>query len=310
MRRVGLELITAMGLVLAAPALWAAPPAPKDAQARPAVPERLETLLKSLQPEVGEISISPAQVKLMLGKDYYFLPASDAKRVLTEGWGNPPDAVTNVLGMVFPAGKSFLDETWGAVITFEATGYVTDDDAKSADYDSVLTQSRDSETQLNEERRKAGFAGQHIVGWAQPPSYDSGRHTLVWAREIKFDGEPVNTLNYDLRLLGRRGVLSLNMIAGMPQLGSVRSAATSFGQAVSFEQGARYADFDDSVDEKAGYGLAGLVATGVGVAAAKKLGLLAILLGFGKKFIILILAVGAGAIGWLRRRFGKDEAEI
>lgn len=309
MRKVGLGWMTVMGLALAAPGAWAAPTAPVAEKAQPAIPANLRALLESLHPVGGRISISTAQAALALGKDYYFLPAPEAKRVLTEGWGNPPESVGDVLGMVFPAGKTFLDAPWGAVITFEATGYVSDDDAKTADYNEVLTQSRETEAQLNEERRKAGFSGQHLVGWAQPPSYDPGRHTLIWAREIKFDGERENTLNYDVRLLGRRGVLSLNMVAGMPQLGSVRGAADAFGRAASFEPGARYADFDDSVDEKAGYGLAGLVAAGVGAAAAKKLGLLAILLAFGKKFIVLILAAAAGGIGWLRRRFAKDEAD-
>ncbi|MBY8825799.1 DUF2167 domain-containing protein [Sphingomonas colocasiae] len=305
-----LKSFVAFGLVAAAPALFAAPPAPTEGAAANAAGARFKALLESLHPVDGQIRIPQAQAALALGKDYYFLPADEAKRVLTEGWGNPPSSVTDVLGMVFPAGKTFVDAPWGAVVTFEKTGYVSDSDAQTADYDAVLTQSRENEEALNEERRKAGFGGQHLVGWAQPPSYDGAQHALIWAREIKFDGETDNMLNYDVRLLGRRGVLSLNMVAGMLQLAQVRTAAASFGKAATFESGARYADFDESVDEKAEYGLAGLVAAGVGVAAAKKLGLLGLLLAFGKKFIVLIVAAIGGLVSWFRRRRNGDEAEI
>lgn len=99
------------------------------------------------------------------------------------------------------------------------------------------------------------------------------------------------------------------MVAGMPQLPQVRAAAASFSKAASFETGARYADFNESTDEKADYGLAGLVAAGVGVAAAKKFGLLALLLAFGKKFVVLILAALGGAVGWFRRRRAGGGAE-
>ncbi len=310
MRQALLKSFVAIGLVAAAPMSWAAPPAAAaENAATEAAGARFKALLDSLHPVDGQIRIPQAQAALALGKDYYFLPAEEAKRVLTDGWGNPPDSVTDVLGMVFPAGKTFVDAPWGAVITFEKTGYVADDDAKTADYDAVLTQSRESEAAMNAERGKAGFGGQHLVGWAQPPSYDGAQHALVWAREIRFDGEPVNTLNYDVRLLGRRGVLSLNMVAGMPQLPQVRTAAASFSKAAMFEPGSRYADFDEAVDEKAEYGLAGLVAAGVGVAAAKKLGLLAILLAFGKKFVVLIIAALGGAVAWFRKRRAGDEAE-
>jgi hypothetical protein len=40
---------------------------------------------------------------------------------------------------------------------------------------------------------------------------------LYWARELKFGEQPVNTLNYNIRVLGRKGVLVLNFIANMDQ---------------------------------------------------------------------------------------------
>jgi len=248
---------------------------------------------------------------LHLGDRYYFLPAADARRVLTEAWGNPPQSVTGVLGMVLEKGKSPLDDTWGAVITYDDTGYVSDADAASQDYDAVLQSMKEGEAQENEQRKAAGFATLNLVGWAQPPSYDAAAHSLIWARELASSDSKTHGLNYDVRLLGRSGVLSLNMVATMPMLAQVRAAANSFGQAVDFENGARYADYNAATDKAAGYGLAGLVGGGAAVAVAKKAGLLAILLKFWK-LILVGLAVGGGAIfTFARKLFGgrKDEEE-
>ncbi|PNB37134.1 DUF2167 domain-containing protein, partial [Pseudomonas sp. FW305-130] len=84
-------------------------------------------------------------------------------------------------------------------------------------------------------------------GWAQQPSYDPAAHSLIWARDIKISDSPVDALNYDVRLLGRKGVLSLNMLSDMQHLPDVRAAATDFGKAAAFTAGSTYADYDKSV---------------------------------------------------------------
>lgn len=97
----------------------------------------------------------------------------------------------------------------------------------------------------------------------------------------------------------------------MSNLPAVREAAKDLGATVKFNPGSRYADFNSSTDKLADYGLAGLVAAGVGVAVAKKAGLLAILLIFFKKAIAFIIAGGVALRAWFKRKFGggyKGEA--
>src|SRR5262249_2221474 len=160
--------------------------------------------------------------------------AAEAKQVLKE-WGNPPDAAGDVLGIVFPAGKTFVDKTWGAVITFEASGFVTDADADKADYAKMMKDAQAGEDEENAKARKDGFPTSHVVGWAQPPSYDRARHTLIWARDIKFSNDAgSDTLNYDMRVLGRRGVLSLNLVSTMSDLADVRADAAALAANASF----------------------------------------------------------------------------
>ncbi|SKB80950.1 DUF2167 domain-containing protein [Sphingopyxis flava] len=260
-----------------------------------------ERLLASLNRQTGTIPIDVAKADLVLGDRYYFVGPDQSRSILVDIWRNPPEAADNVLGMVFPKGKSFVDDSWSAVITFERSGYVSDEDAKTIDYDALLADMRKSDEEQADSVRAQGYPAGIVQRWAQAPTYDAAKHSLVWARDIKFDGSSEDALNYDIRLLGRSGVLSMNIIAGMSQLGEVHEAARTFAQVASFRAGARYADFDPSMDEKAEYGLAGLVAAGAGAAVAKKVGLLAILAKFGKLIFIAII----GAFVVLRNRIGR-----
>lgn len=306
-----LRLAVAGLMICAMPALSADPLGPEAKAALAELPEDVRAkVLKfeaSLRPQSGTIQVPGAHASLKLGDSYYFLPAADAKRVLTEGWGNPPDSVTNVLGMVFPKGRTSYDGAWGAVITYDDTGHISDEDAAEQDYDQVLADMKAGEEESNKAAREAGYSGSVTVGWAQAPTYDATSKTLIWARNIKFDGQDHNTLNYDVRSLARTGVLSMNMVDSMDHLPVVKAAAEDLAKTVQLSAGQRYADYDPSTDATAEYGLAGLVAAGAGVAVAKKLGLVGILLLILKKGFVFILAGAAAAWAWFKRRTGKGE---
>lgn len=310
MQRLTILMLAALASLLAAPLAARNAAAPEQPPTKAEVDARVRQIADRLHPVTGDVRIPGANAVLHLGQDYYFLPANEARIVLTEAWGNPPETSQNVLGMVFPAGRTFADDTWGAVVTYEATGYVSDSDAASADYNELMTQMQAGEGELNAELTRQGFPTQHLVGWAQSPAYDARTHSVVWARNIQFGGQSENTLNYDIRLLGRRGVLSLNLVTVMSKLAETREAARRFTSAAEFVPGERYADFQPGTDRVAEYGVAGLIAAGVGATIAKKAGLLALILAFGKKAIIFILLGFALAWKWIRRLFGhRDEEE-
>jgi uncharacterized membrane-anchored protein len=318
MKRLGL-LFGALALLLLPPALAArsaTPPAPDAAPAAPAEPDantvqaQVEAIEARLHPQTGDIRLPGASAMLHLGRDYYFLPADEARIVLTEGWRNPPEAANGVLGIVFPAGRHFYEsDAWGAVISYEASGYVSDDDAETADYAALLQQLQESEPEINQRRTAQGYPAQHLVGWAEQPAYNRNTHSVVWAQNLQITGQSENSLNYDVRLLGRSGVLSLNMVTGMSQLAATRQAAQRFAAQAEFTPGNRYADHQ-SGDRTAEYGVAGLVAAGVGAAALSKTGALAVILLFLKKIGIFIVAGIALLWKKIRSLFGRrDEVE-
>jgi uncharacterized membrane-anchored protein len=266
-------------------------------------------VVKSLVPQRGKIAIAEANATLDLGQAYDFYGKDDAQKILVQVWGNPPKAAEGVLGLVMPAGISPLSDSWGAVVTYEDTGFVSDDDAAEVDYAELLSKMREGETERNEERRKQGYPAIHLAGWAQAPKYDVATHSVVWAQDLSFDTTPSHTLNYDVRTLGRKGVLSINFISGMTQLPSIREAARSFTTHAAFDTGSRYADYDAATDKKAEYGIGGLIAAGVGVAVVKKLGLLALLLKFIKPILIAVVAGFAILRNRIGALFGRRKAE-
>ena len=292
----------ASALLLASAAAADAPLTP----AEQAEADRLVAIIKSEKPIHGDVTIPEAKATLHLGKDYYFLGKEDARRAIVEGWKNPESEADGVLGMIVPTGKVFAT-SWGAVVSYEPTGYVADKDADKANYDDLIKQAHDAEPNLNEERSKQGFPPIHLVGWAQPPSYNRSLHYLIWARDIRFGTSGDDTLNYDVRMLGRGGVLSVNVIAGMPDLPQVRADADALARTIDFNPGARYADFDEAHDKKAAYGVAGLVAAGMGLVLAQKFGLIAIALLFLKKGAIIVVALFAGAARWFSGLFGSKK---
>jgi uncharacterized membrane-anchored protein len=165
-----------------------APPTPEQAQ------QRAEQFMASLKPQHGTIKLPDNVATLQL---------NDSERLLTQGWGNPPGDKT--LGMIIPQAVSPMSRNgWGVVITYSDDGHVSDSDANKIDYNDLMNKMKKDDEEENEQRKKQGYAGLHILGWAEPPSYDGATHKMYWAKELKADDADENTLNYAIRVLGRR----------------------------------------------------------------------------------------------------------
>jgi uncharacterized membrane-anchored protein len=270
------------------------------ADVQPPSPEELQKLIKGLKPQHGIVNLPGGLAKLNLPTNIVYLDPNDADTVLVKIWLNPPGEKT--LGMLIPADRTPGDpDCWGVTITSTEEGYVKDDDAGKINYDDLLKQMQAATLAENKERTASGYPPIELVGWAEPPHYETNSHKLYWAKEYKVGNSGENSLNYDIRILGRRGFLVLSAIAGMDQLPEIKREAPQILGLVEFNDGSRYTDFDPKVDKVATYGLAALVAGGI----AAKLGFFKLLwvgLIAAKKFIIIgVVAVSA----WVRKFFKK-----
>lgn len=141
------------------------------------------------------------------------------------------------------------------------------------------------------------------MGWAESPHYDSQAKKIYWAKQLRFgDTPPPDTLNYNIRVLGRTGFLDLTAVASMTQLPMINQRVNEILGTVSFNPGNRYEEFDASSDHIAEYGIAGLIAGGV----LAKAGFFKLLLGFWK-IILIGLAVFGGAVFKFFGRRAKTE---
>jgi uncharacterized membrane-anchored protein len=157
----------------------------------------------------------------------------------------------------------------------------------------------------NQERQKKGFDTVDLVGWAAPPRYDATQHKLYWAKELAFAGQSEHTVNYDIRMLGRRGVLVLTAVADMAHVKDIEAATPALLNMIDFKPGERYADFDGSTDKYAAYGLASLVAGGLAAKAGLFKVLLATLIAAKKAVLLGLVAV----VSWFRRLFRRKRDE-
>jgi len=250
-----------------------------------------QSLVEALNPQTGDIQLGDNLATLHVPEDFYFLDATDAETVLVELWGNPPGQ--DVLGMLFPAQFSPLNyEAWAVTVDYIDDGWVSDDDAASIDYDDLLRDMKSGTREANEEREAAGYGSIELLGWAEPPHYDAATRKLYWAKELRFDGADETTLNYEIRALGRRGILTMTFIAASDQLAEINASRESVLAMAEFNAGNRYTDFDPDIDTVAAYGLGALVAGKI----AAKTGMLAAMFFALKKFGVFLL-VGLAALG-------------
>lgn len=261
-----------------------------------------EKIEQSLKYQTGTIELTEGNGNLSVPKGFKFLDAKQTQYVLHDLWGNPED--TSVLGSLVPEniGVTYAN-SWLFVISYQADGYVKDDDANEIDYDELLEQMKEDTKVANEERKKLGYDTAELVGWASKPFYDDKLKVLHWAKEIKFGNSVVNTLNYDLRVLGRRGMYNVSAVANMTEIKDVKSSIPGIINSIHFKEGDKYIDFDSSTDTVAAWTIGGLVAGKV----LAKVGFFAIIAKFGKIIFFGLIAAFAAVKKFI---FNKKDQEV
>jgi uncharacterized membrane-anchored protein len=234
-------------------------------------------------PSTADIG-SIAQIKIPEG--FRFADAAGTKRFM-ELTQNIPGGELGVI--LSPDGQ------WFVTFEFNPTGYVKDDDKNSIDANGLIAGMKSATARGNEERKRRGWETMTIVGWQQPPRYDTLTNHLTWGIHARAE-RGGDVINHSVRLLGRGGVMQADLVLSPEHLDETMPQLRALLDGFSFKPGQRYAEFRAG-DKVAAYGLAALVAGGVGAAAAKS-GLLAKLW---KAIVVGFLAL----VGAIRKMFGK-----
>jgi len=198
------------------------------------------------------------------------------------------------LGLLMPTNRQ-----WSVIFEFNDIGYVKDDEKDKLDADKILKSIIEGTNEANKERQAAGRPPLIVDGWEVPPKYDEATHNLEWAIRAHSGGE--NVLNYNTRLLGRRGVMETVLIVDPDDLQATLPQFRQLLADYKYRTGNSYAEYRPG-DKIAEYGLGALILGGAAVGAAK-LGLLGPLLVILKKFWVLIVAALAAVANFFKRTF-------
>jgi uncharacterized membrane-anchored protein len=230
-----------------------------------------------------------AQVQVPLGYEFF-----DGKttRMFLKSHGEPTTG--RELGFLTPTNAD-----WSVIFEFDDSGYVKDDEKDKLNADKILDSFKRGTAEQNKERVRAGHPPLEIVGWEVPPRYDETTHNLEWALRATSGDRAI--LNYNTRLLGRKGVMEVVLIVDPDKLAGTLPEFRNLLAGYSFQTGQSYAEYRPG-DKVAKYGLAALVVGGAAVGAAK-LGLLTWVAVLFKKAWKLIVIAFAAVGAWFKRLF-------
>ena len=221
-----------------------------------AAPNPIGDLPWQVGPAVGKIG---TRATIDVPEGYAFLDV-DGTRRLNQLLENPPDG--NDTYTLAPH-----DLSWIGFFTFQDMGYVKDDEKVNAD--DVLESVRLGTEQGNEERRQRGWETMRILGWSFEPQYDEQLKALEWAILAETETNKSKVVNYNTRVLGRRGVMEVVVVADPETLQPAIADFKRLMPGYSFAAGEKYSEFVAG-DHVAEVGLAALITGGAAVVASKK----------------------------------------
>jgi len=289
MRYFKLSLFTIAGLILIIQPGWAA-----SADDEPTI-AGLKGPARAHLGNVAQVDV-PANYQFLDGK---------RTREIMKAMGEPTSG--HELGWILP---TTTNEHCSVIFEFNDAGYVKDDDKDKLDPDKLLASFKRGTAESNKDRVRAGNPPLEIVGWEVPPSYDATTHNLEWAIRATSEGQPI--LNYNTRLLGRKGVMEVVLIVDPDKLNETLPKFRNVLAGYTFQSGQTYAEYRPG-DKVAKYGLAGLVLAGAAVGAAK-LGLFGPLLLLLKKawklVVVAIAAIAAAIKKVFSKIFGRRQSGI
>jgi uncharacterized membrane-anchored protein len=220
------------------------------------------------------------------------------------------DGAIKILQMTenIPSGRELgvvvsKQSSWFMIFEFRDSGYVKDDEGSKLDAQAILKSLQEGTDEANSERAKHGWKPIHVAGWQRAPYYDPQTHNLTWATLVRGDDpQEGGSVNHEIRILGRRGTMDVDLIASPTDYASLTGTFNTLISGFHYTQGNRYSDFAKG-DKVAEYGLTALILGG-GAAVALKTGLLA---KFWKFIVMGIVAIGAAIKKLFQKIFGKEE---
>ena len=238
---------------------------------------------------------------LTFGENYAFANGDDTRKAM-EQIGNPP--TNREVGLIIPRSPEL---NWFVVFEYFPVGYIKDAEKDNIDADAILESLKEGTEASNKFRQERGIPPIHVTGWYLEPFYDTATNNLTWSTTLVSEGneEGVETVNHNVRLLGRHGYMSVVLVADRSALDTFKPEVDKLISDFSFAKGKSYAEWVKG-DKVAKYGLTALIAGGAATVAAKT-GIFKILLKYAKFIFIAIIGFFAALWGRIKSLFTKSD---
>lgn len=248
------------------------------------------------------IELGDGLAQLKLPKGYSFLDKENTKAYEQQNGSIPTG---DELGAIFPYNDN-EEENWVVYFDYLEPGHVSDDEKVSIDADDLLQSYKDGTEENNKKQDEKNWL--YVDAWDVAPFYDEKLKSLSWSL-LLHDAAGNKLLNYNVRILTREGYISAILVSDPEHLAADRKTfVNSVLPALTLKEGKRYEDYVKGTDKASKYGLTALILGGGGLIVAKKVGLIALIVLFAKKFGIIVIAGGAALWRWLRGRSAKKAA--
>ncbi|MCP3792904.1 DUF2167 domain-containing protein [Paenibacillus sp. CH40] len=207
-----------------------------------------------------------------LNSSLLFLDAANTAKVSEMNHEKPSG---KEIGSIFPKDEN---QNWEVVFEYYELGHIKDDEKEDIDADAILDSYKEGTEESNKEKAESDRL--YVTGWDVEPFYNESTHNLTWSM-LAEDGNKEKLINYNVRLLTRQGYISAILVSDPAHLDADKKFLNeNILPKLTVKSGERYEDFNASTDKISEYGLTGLILGGAGLAVAKKVGLLALLIAF------------------------------
>jgi len=253
---------------------------------------QLDSAEKKIEYATGVIPLAEGRVKLTVPEGFKFINAEQSRFILENLWGNMQDQ--DVFGMIVKNDFKVtrLVNDYSFVISFSDIGYVQDQEDTDLDHADLLETLKTNMELSNENRVKQGVNTMTVESWALVPYYDSYKKALYWANKIAVNGTNEEILNYNLRLLGKTGVIKINAVATMDQFPEIKRILPLIITQTRFDEGQKYSDYVKGRDLNSEWTINELIA-----GKGKNHGFFASILASWKLWLGLIILGGAAIAG-------------
>ena len=230
--RWGWKCVLSVVMVVALPAVLCAQDRASDAK---------EALARSINWQKGPCKGNlGGYAEITVPEGFVFAGPADAQKYM-ELNENIPDPTT--MGVLQPMSP---EESWFLVFEYHDTGHVPDDEKATIDADALLRQKKDAEVGANEERRRRGYGVMHCKDWLIRPAYDTDTKSLAWALRLEADngaGGVAEVCNYNLRILGRTGVMSTTLVCDPAEITGLVPRVKGLLKGYDYVPGQRYGEW-------------------------------------------------------------------